>query len=94
MIYLELLDIIDDLKKDQRELVINSIVKNLTSISFRTIQESQFEWDGKSPYKDFEKMQNQIIKECIEIEMTPFGKVLRRQEGLRPLTLRTDIFLY
>lgn len=93
MIYFELLDIIDDLQEEQRDLVLNAILKNLTKTSHITILESQFDWNSSLPYNEFIKKQNEIIKECIKIEMTPFGNILRREEGLRPLTLGTKVFL-
>lgn len=93
MILLDILDVMDDLKGDQREFVLSSLLGALTSLSHETILEFQLEYDGSNSFVEFLQYQNELIRECVRIEMTLFGRILRRKEGLRPLSLRTEIYL-
>jgi len=93
MIVLDALDVLDDLAEDQRELLLSGLLDNLTQFSHYTILEAQLEWDGSKPYQEFVRFQNDIIKDCIRIEMSQFGVVLRRMHGLEPLSKRTEIYL-
>ena len=86
MILLDILDVMDDLKGDQREFVLSSLLGALTSLSHETILEFQLEYDGSNSFVEFLQYQNELIRECVRIEM-------RRKEGLRPLSLRTEIYL-
>ncbi|MCK9281148.1 MAG: hypothetical protein M0P71_11035 [Melioribacteraceae bacterium] len=87
MIILDLLNVLDDL----REIALTALLPELTDVSRRVIFAKQLSWDGLKPYEDFVIMQNKIIKECVEIEMTPFGECVRNQEELKPLTRSTEI---
>lgn len=93
MIILDILDVIDDLSGEQREIVLIALLNELTSYSHEAILEFQLEYDGSRSFKDFIQGQNDLIKECVEIELTFFGKLLRKKEGLSPLSLRTEIYL-
>ena len=90
---LDVIDILDDLVPEQREIVINGLIKQLSKPSYYAILEAQFEWDGLSPYKDFLIYQNDIIRMCVEIETSTVGRVIRRMEGRSPLSLRANIDL-
>lgn len=93
MILLDILDVLNDLCDDQRELVLCGLLEQLTQYSHYAILESQLAWNGDQPYKDFVEYQNDVIKECVKVEMSLFGIVLRREASLAPLTLRTEIHL-
>ena len=82
MILLDILDVMDDLKGDQREFVLSSLLGALTSLSHETILEFQLEYDGSNSFVEFLQYQNELIRECVRIEMTLFGRILRRKEGL------------
>lgn len=90
---LDAIDILDDLVPEQREIVINGLIKQLSKVSYYAILESQFEWDGVRPYQEFLIYQNDIIRMCIEIETSTVGRVIRRMEGRSPLSLRANIDL-
>lgn len=93
MIVLDLLDVLDLLSEEQRELVLSALLNELTIYSHYVILESQLDWDGEGSYKDFVSYQNEVIKDCVKIEMSFWGSVLRRYLGLEPLTLRTELEL-
>jgi hypothetical protein len=90
---IDALDILDDLVPEQRELVLAGLIKELSKVSYYSILESQYEWDGSRPYQDFLSYQNDIIRMCAEIETSPVGRVMRRMEGKTPLSLQTQIAL-
>jgi len=39
------------------------------------------------------KHQNKIIRECIDFETSPFGKIVRIREELPPFTILTEIII-
>ena len=91
MLLYDFLEIIEDLKDDAREIAVEAVLMHLSKISHYAVLEAQFDWDEAMSYEDFIQYQNQIIKERIWIEICPVGKIIRRQEGLPPLTLGTNI---
>lgn len=93
MIILDIMDVLDILSDEQRELVIAALLKQLTIFSHYTILEAQLLWDGSDTYANFITHQNEIIRECIKIELSFYGTVLRRHQGMEPLTNRTEINL-
>lgn len=94
MIIKDILDVLDSLDGEQRQMVIVGLMEEFTDASQYAVLECQFKWDNnKGIYDRFIEYQDQIIRECIEIELTQFGEVLRRIEGKAPLTLRTEIRL-
>jgi len=93
MIILDLLDVLDNLADDQRELALSALINELTQFSHYAILEAQLEWDGNRPYEEFISYQNEVIVDCVKAEMSHLGVVLRRMHGLDPLTLRTELEL-
>lgn len=93
MILLDILDVLNELGEEQRDLVLGGLLEQLTNYSHYAILEAQLAWDGSKPYRDFVNYQNEIIVECIKAEMTRLGAVIRRTENLAPLTLRTEVYL-
>ena len=93
MIVLDLLDVLDYLAEEQRELALSALFSELTIYSHYVILESQLNWDGDASYTEFKKYQNEVIRECVKIEISFWGSVVRRYLGLEPLTLRTELWL-
>ena len=93
MVIVDILDVLDNLADEQREIVVNALLDHLTVFSHYTILEAQLNWDGNVPYTSFVRFQNEVIRECVKIEQSLFGSVLRQQHGLSALTLRTEINL-
>ena len=93
MIVMDAIELLDELAEDQRDELLRPLLGNLTQSSHYAILEFQLNWTEESgSFKDFLKGQNAVIKECIRAEMTEFGKVVRKMEGLRPLESVTEIF--
>ena len=94
MLLLDVLDVLDNLSDEQRELILPQLFAHLSDVSLITIMECQFQYHpDKGSYSDFIFSQNEIIKQCVEIETSPFGNVFRRRLNLPPLSLRREIEL-
>jgi|NGEPerStandDraft_6_1074524.scaffolds.fasta_scaffold19632_2 hypothetical protein len=93
MIIRDVVELLDDLTEEQRDELLKPVLENLTQTSHYAILEFQLNWNEENgSFKDFIKGQNAVIKECIKIEMTEFGKIVRKMEGLRPLENVTEVF--
>ena len=93
MIIRDVVELLDDLNEEQRDELLKPVLENLTQTSHYAILEFQLNWNEENgSFKDFIKGQNAVIKECIKIEMTEFGKIVRKMEGLRPLENVTEVF--
>jgi hypothetical protein len=93
MIIRDVVELLDDLTEEQRDELLKPVLENLTQTSHYAILEFQLNWNEENgSFKDFIKGQNAVIKECIKIEMTEFGKIARKMEGLRPLENVTEVF--
>lgn len=89
---LDILFVLDDLKYDQRELVLAVLLEELSWLSHYAILEAQLEWNAELiSYAEFIKHQNGVIKDCIRFETSSMGRIFRREEGLPPLTMSDDI---
>lgn len=93
MIVLDILSVLDDLKGEQRELVTSSLYVYLSTITMEVVLESFFDYSIDMSYNEFIKLQNELLVECIKLEMTKYGEIVRRSQGLPPLTMRTEIIL-
>lgn len=51
----------------------------------------QSNWDSTRPYIEFRKAQDEKIVECLTLEMSSIGKLVRQIEGCDPLMLDTKI---
>ena len=93
MIVMDAMALLDDLAEDLRDELLRPLLENLTQTSHDAILEFQLNWNEENgSFKDFILGQNAVIKECVKVEMTEFGKIIRKMEGLRPLENRTEIF--
>lgn len=55
MILLDVIDVLPDLHDDQREIVLNALISELSHYSNYAIYEAQLSWDSSRPYEDFIK---------------------------------------
>ena len=90
---MDALELLDELVEDQRDELLRPIFENLTRISHNVILEFQEHWgDENGSLRDFVHGQNLVIRECIKAEMTGFGRMVRKEEGLPPLENGTILF--
>ncbi|MEM3091781.1 MAG: hypothetical protein QXD05_01470 [Candidatus Pacearchaeota archaeon] len=87
----EAIEILDELDSDLREYLITEIIDKLTYVSLNTMMEAYIEWDNEKQDEEFKEKETMLLKECIAIEMTTFGSILRELENLPPLKFETKI---
>lgn len=86
----DLLEQLDTLNEKDRVLWVTQLCILLTPVSIKTLQSFQNQWEGGT-YEEFVKAQNVVIRECVQIETTPFGEDVRGVMGFEPLSLETEI---
>jgi hypothetical protein len=88
---LERLDALDD---DERDIFLRALCGMLSGVSQRELMDYQTHHMAAGQPGGFEgyvKGQNVVLRRCIEIETSPFGKDVREALGLEELTLDTVI---
>ncbi|MFA7290558.1 MAG: hypothetical protein WC055_16920 [Melioribacteraceae bacterium] len=93
MVVMDIMDVLEDLCEDQREFILKALIDQFSEVSRYVLYESQLEWDGTLPFEDFIKHQNKIIRNCVDFETSPFGKIVRTREELPPFTNLTEIII-
>jgi hypothetical protein len=81
----DLLDNMDNWYDEERNQL-RPVLDMLTGVSLETFQRFESGWDGES-YEEFISAQNKVIRECIELEMSELGQIVREKLGYKPLTL-------
>ncbi len=74
----------DKIDLSQREKFIRPVAKHLCIVSRATLADFQATWDGDKSFEDFVKAQNQVIRKCIEIEISFLGQAVRKTLNLEP----------
>jgi len=93
MLIMDAIELLDELSEDQRDELLKPILENLSQVSHYVILEFQLNWDEeKGSFIEFVRAQNAVIKECINAELTGFGKRVREMEGLPILENSTELF--
>jgi hypothetical protein len=81
----EFLERLDSIEDSKRENFIKPIVTEFCDLSKRQLSKFQLEWDfDNKTFEEFKIAQNKQIKECIEIEKSFVGSMVRNQSGLGP----------
>lgn len=73
----------------EREGPLLALTKVLSGVSMATLRAFQEEWDGAKGFEKFRMAQDAKIAECIELELSDFGKTVRETLGLEPFLLTT-----
>ena len=88
----EILDILDQLGDDEREEVLRPLIQSFTKVSLVAMKEVQDRCKTmEQDYSHFIKVQNSMIRQCVEMEVSDLGKMFRNQAGEPPLTMETDV---
>lgn len=74
---------------EDREGPLTALTKILSGVSMATLREFQNSWDGSKGFSEFRKAQDGKIAECIDLELSSTGKIVREELGLEPLLLTT-----
>ena len=75
---------LDDFSLVEREVYIEALIEQLTSVSVRAIAQA---WINISTIEE----QNNRLRQCIAIERSEIGEAIRASEDLEPLTGSTTI---
>jgi hypothetical protein len=89
----EIIENLEQWQDQERETNLRPLLKLLSPMSLATLREHQIKHFSHNPiagYEEFVEGQNKEIKTCLELEMSDFGKVIRENLGLKPLTLETE----
>ena len=79
---------------DARERHLRPLLDVLSAVSMKTLHEHQQELlnsSAEAGYEGFVASQNEVILQCLHLEVSDMGAVVRRTCGLDPLTLDTDV---
>lgn len=89
----EVYDNMDDLTDEQREEHLLNLSKQFCKVSIGELQTFQNNWDytKANGMAAFFAEQAKIIKKCINLEISDFGRTVRATLGLEPLTWETEI---
>lgn len=89
--------------QNKERMPVKWLAAKLSPISQAQLQNFQNEWYAAHPnvgktyeqlfveYQEFCKAQNDQLKFCVEMEMSPFGTDTRAACGLPPLTWETEL---
>jgi len=92
MILSEALDQLDAIgASDERAPVARRIMPLLSGVSKQTLVKMQTTWDHNRPFAEFVAEQNRLIRECVMLETSETGDIVRVTLGMAPLTMATVI---
>ncbi len=92
----EYLDELQGWDDEVRERYLRPLLAVLSGVTRRTLVEHQRQWLAsydEADYKAFKQSLDEKFIECLRLEISPFGVIVREQLGLKPLTLGTDILI-
>ena len=52
-----------------------------------SLQEMQRAWDGSRSFPEFVAEQNRVFRECVLLETSETGKIVREELGMKPLSM-------
>lgn len=87
----EIREKLDSYDSDQRESILGGLADALSPVSLQSLREFQQGWDGSKSFEEFVAAQNEVFRQCIDLECSSFGEVVRAQLGLDPINLDADI---
>jgi hypothetical protein len=83
----ELVAKLDDLTDEERGRYLNPLLtEKLCKLSQNQLMLFQDTWDSRRPFDEFKVEQNKIIRECVALELSAAGAVVRDVFGLPALT--------
>jgi len=87
----EIYDNVSNFTDEKREKYVKALVKQFSKFSIGSLQEFQAKWNPDKGPIAFFKEQAQVIKTCIDLELSAMGQGVRSSLGLNPLTWETEI---
>jgi hypothetical protein len=85
----EVLDRMDGFSDDERGQWIGALIGVLSPISKQTLSNEQSAMVSKSDgdFGVFCNLQNEVIRQCVVLECSSIGQIIRKEFGLEPLVL-------
>lgn len=94
----EILEKMDDFTDEERQKWLGKLMGMLSQLSVATIRNFQEDWINSDkakniqrPFDEFTKAQNNAIRDCIKIETSRLGLMVRSTIGLPPLDLELEL---
>ncbi len=94
MLIRDYIDHLSEWGSDDREWYMRPLLGMLSGVSRKTLREHQAEHMSMSiepDYDGFVESQNKLLLQCLRLEISAIGAVVRQQLGLEPMTLDTDV---
>ena len=87
----EILKKMDGFSDEERRTILGGLMNRLCHISKNQLMNFQSNWDGSRAFEEFKREQNKVIKECVGIEVSEIGSLIREKLGLPSISLETEI---
>jgi len=87
----EILKKMDGFSDKERGTTLRSLLDKLCPVSKNQLMNFQSDWDGSRAFEEFKREQNKVIKDCVEMEVSEIGSVVREKLGLPSISLETEI---
>ena len=87
----EILKKMDGFSDKERGTILRSLLNKLCPVSKNQLISFQSGWDGSRAFEEFKEAQNKVIKECVGMEVSEIGSLVREKLGLPPISLETEI---
>jgi uncharacterized protein YfaP (DUF2135 family) len=96
----EIVEKMDSFTEDERVKYLGPVLNKMSMPSQGTLRQFQNQWreeiaakemDADTEFREFVKAQNVIIKECIKMEDSDLGKIVRETQGLPVWNMQEEI---
>jgi hypothetical protein len=78
------------LDDDTKEWAVHKLIAVMCPVSSRSVMQFQEGWDRTRPFEEFQLAQQEVFRQCVAMEASDTGKVVREQFGItEPLSVDT-----
>ena len=75
----------------EREKPLLRLMKELSPVSISSLMKYQADWNSEKTWEEFKEAQNKLVKECVELECSEFGRMVRSVLNLPPFNLNLEV---
>ncbi len=94
----ELFDNLDGMEEEDRADWLRKLIARFSSLSLGSLSNFQSRWidsdraNGiKRPFADFVKAQNEVVRNCIKMEKSAIGEVVRAKEAKKEWNMEEEL---